>query len=172
MLWTFQISLVENFIVYCLLGFVWKAKLWSLLWPSHDLIIYTLFKRNFSLYLYLDVSAVLTNMTCMVHSLCECLIHGKATSHMASHADSEGTWFEFSSSNSCCLRFYNMHFLYSKNIFKCTVIMVHHWVKIFIAVWYRTGMWIDGQNRTWSHGIVSMIASILLPNYEHFFIFT
>lgn len=36
-----------------------------------------------------DASPVVTNMTLMTHSLSECLLHGKATSHMASHADSE-----------------------------------------------------------------------------------
>jgi len=36
-----------------------------------------------------DVSAVLSNMTCTIHTLSECLLHGKATSHMASHEDSQ-----------------------------------------------------------------------------------
>jgi len=36
-----------------------------------------------------DVSAVLSSMTCTIHTLSECLLHGKATSHMASHEDSQ-----------------------------------------------------------------------------------
>ena len=37
-----------------------------------------------------DVSSVLSSINVMTHALSECLLHGKATSHMASHTDSEG----------------------------------------------------------------------------------
>eukprot|EP00112_Aurelia_sp_Birch-Aquarium-sp1_P015357 Seg3398.1 transcript_id=Seg3398.1/GoldUCD/mRNA.D3Y31 product="Huntingtin-interacting protein 1" protein_id=Seg3398.1/GoldUCD/D3Y31 len=36
-----------------------------------------------------DVSSVLSGINILTHSLSECLLHGKATSHMASHTDSE-----------------------------------------------------------------------------------